>query len=247
MNDNVADELPVDSDIEQSHDSAASWLEEGLALAKQEAFEAAITAFSRGLGCDPFNERLYRHRGHRYITVGRFSEALADLEMATRLDPGKRDSWYHLGLACYLLGLLSKAETSWRQALDLSVSWQERVSTADWYWMTLMRLGKRDQARELLDSIPETIDPGENSSYFERIMLYKGQRTVDEIMAFEGSQPFEIELANQGYGLANFLYLNGAVEQGNALLLRIVTECPKHWAFGYLAAQLDLRSRGLLP
>ena len=79
-------------------------------------------AASRSIPNEP---RLYRHRGHRYITIRKFDLAIADLRKASQLIAGKPDEiepdgapnkagiprstlqsniWYHLGLAQYLAG-----------------------------------------------------------------------------------------------------------------------------------------------
>jgi tetratricopeptide (TPR) repeat protein len=226
--------------------AAALWMDEGLELGKKEKFEEAIHAYSMGLSFDPLYDRLYRHRGHRYISISDYPKAAADLFLATRLDGEKRDSWYHLGLAFYLLRDFHRAEIAYEKAISLAASDQELISTIDWLWMTLMNLGKREEARVLLERVEENMDPGENSSYFERVMLYKGRRKIEDLLNFKGAQPPEIELANQGYGLATYLHVMGDEAAGDALLKKIVEECPKKSAFGYKAAEADLRSRGLL-
>jgi tetratricopeptide (TPR) repeat protein len=220
-------------------------MEEGLELSKKEKFDEAIGAFSIGLSFDPLYDRLYRHRGHRYISISDYPKAAADLFLATQLDVKKRDSWYHLGLAFYLLRDFSRAEIAYKHAIFLASSDQELISTIDWLWMTLMLLGKKEEAHRLLDRVRENMNPGENSSYFERVMLYKGLRNIEDLLKFNGAQPPEIELANQGYGLATYLFVMGDEIAGNALLKKIVENCPKKWAFGYKAAESDLRSRGI--
>jgi len=88
-------------------------------------FRDAIAIFSTGLQNHPDDARLFRHRGHRYITLRIFNLAVSDLEhaaslMAKRDDETEPDGlpnarniptgtlkfniWYHLGLAHYLAG-----------------------------------------------------------------------------------------------------------------------------------------------
>lgn len=224
--------------------AAANWLEEGLELGKKERFDEAIRAYSIGLSFDPLYDRLYRHRGHRYISFSDYPKAAADLFLATQLDGEKRDSWYHLGLAFYLLHDLDRAAIAYYKALNLASSDQELISTIDWLWMTLMLRGKREEAGKLLEMAHENMNPGENSSYHERVMLYKGLRNVEDLLKFKGAQPPEIELANSGYGLATYLHIMGDETASKNLLIRIVEECPKKWAFGYKAAESDLAARG---
>ena len=86
--------------------------------------------FSKGVAAHPNNPRMYRHRGHRYITTRQFDRAIADFEKAATLIKGTPDEiepdgapnptgkprsslhfniWYHLGLAHYLKGDYQKA------------------------------------------------------------------------------------------------------------------------------------------
>ena len=45
-------------------------------------------AFSRGVAAHPEDPRMYRHRGHRYITVRELDKAVADLSKASALVAG---------------------------------------------------------------------------------------------------------------------------------------------------------------
>ena len=89
--------------------------------------------FSKGVQAHPNNPRMYRHRGHRYITTRQFDRAIADFEKAVTLIKGTPDEiepdgapnptgkprstlhfniWYHLGLAYYLKGDYQKARAA---------------------------------------------------------------------------------------------------------------------------------------
>src|SRR5688572_18327456 len=48
-------------------------------------FREAIEIYTRGIRLDPYDARLYRHRGHRYISVREFNNAIVDFERAARL------------------------------------------------------------------------------------------------------------------------------------------------------------------
>src|SRR5688572_18192845 len=60
-------------------------------LGRREAYrynyDEAIEIFSRGLQRYPESYKLYRHRGHRYITVRDFKKAISDLQRAADLLP----------------------------------------------------------------------------------------------------------------------------------------------------------------
>ena len=83
-------------------------------------YEEAIEIYTRGLTAHPDDPRLWRHRGHRYISTRRFDLAVRDLEQAARLAAANPDRiepdglpnsygiptgtmrfniYYHLGLA----------------------------------------------------------------------------------------------------------------------------------------------------
>ena len=86
----------------------------------------AIAVYTRGVALAPDNPWLYRHRGHRYLSVRDFPAAIRDLERAAALTQGKPDEvepdgqpnpagipigtlqsniGYHLALAYYLHGV----------------------------------------------------------------------------------------------------------------------------------------------
>lgn len=59
------------------------WLGRRIAYAGR--FGDAVAIYSNGLQMYPDSYRLRRHRGHRFISLRRFDDAIADLEVATRL------------------------------------------------------------------------------------------------------------------------------------------------------------------
>ena len=93
-------------------------------------YKDAIESLTIGIEKFPNDARMYRHRGHRFITIRCFDEAIRDLEKAMALTVGKPDEvepdglpnakgvptstlksniYYHLGLAHYLRADFSKA------------------------------------------------------------------------------------------------------------------------------------------
>jgi tetratricopeptide (TPR) repeat protein len=76
-------------DRNPSSADAAIWL--GRRLAYLGRFNDAIAAYTRGIQQHPDEARLYRHRGHRYITIRKFDLATADLRRASQLVAGKPD------------------------------------------------------------------------------------------------------------------------------------------------------------
>src|SRR5690606_7744747 len=54
-------------------------------------YQDAIATFTRGVEQFPNDPRMYRHRGHRYITVRNLDAAIADFEKAAELFAGQPD------------------------------------------------------------------------------------------------------------------------------------------------------------
>lgn len=232
----------IEDKIKEDPENPDLWMAKGLELSKQMLFREAIEAYSIGLSYNPFHALLYRHRGHRYISVMRFHEAALDLEISSRLDKKNWDTWYHLGLAYYLLKDFERAEEAYKRCLDLTDSEDLMVAIVDWYWMTLMRLGKKQEADNLLGLVSEDTDPGENISYKKRVLMYKGLSKPENLIEYEGADFPDLELATQGYGVANYYYLMGKKEKAIELYKKII-EHDKVWsAFGYLAALVDLKA-----
>lgn len=232
--------LALDEALAQAPHDAELYLKKGLALAKSMSFREAVEAYSQGLVRSPFHALLYRHRGHRLISIRRYAEGAADLALSARIDPANWDTWYHLGLAHYLMREYDRAAAAYRRCLEITDTDDKRVAVVDWMWMTLRRQGKGDDARRLLDPITETMDPGENLSYLRRLLLYKGLLDPEALFDFDGAQEPDLELATQGYGLGNWHFVNGRPNEARAIFERIVAS-GKFWsAFGFLAAESDL-------
>ncbi len=173
----------------------------GRRLAYLGRYREAIDAFSKGIEMHPENYRLYRHRGHRYITIRQFDKAVADLEKAASLTKAVPDEieqdgapnaagvprstshsniWYHLGLAYYLQGDFDNALRSYKVCMDFSkLNDDMLVATADWLYMTYRRLGREEDARAVLDLISDDMDILENSAYHQRLLMYKGMVEPD--------------------------------------------------------------------
>ena len=235
----------IEKEIEKDPENCLLWMKKGIALSKQSLFVEAIEAYSMGLSYNPFHALTYRHRGHRYISVRRYPEAAADLELSARLDPTNWDTWYHLGLAYYLMGDYRRAAKAYQSCLDITKTEDLLVAIVDWYWMTAKRLGDEKKAAQLLELVNENTDPGENLSYKNRVLMYKGLLPPEKLMDTQGAEFPELEIATQGYGLSNYYYLQVDLEKSNQVLRQILSIKSFWSAFGFLAALSDAKARGL--
>lgn len=221
-------------------------------------YRDSLATFTRGIEQFPDNPRLYRHRGHRYLTLREFANAQADFERAAELmllipDEIEPDGapnaagkprgtlrfnvWYHLGLAYYLQGDYANALKAYERTMAVSDNDDSIVATSDWMWMTLMRLGRKDDAAKVLAGIRPEMDILENDSYHRRLLMYKGLAKPTDLLAAKGVDSTAV--ATQGYGVGNYYLVTGQPAKAREVF-DIVTSGPGWNAFGYIAAEADL-------
>ncbi len=70
----------------------------GRSLAALWRFHEAIDVYSEGIRRWSANPLLFRHRGHRFISIREFEKAVIDLVKARTLKDNDFDILYHLGL-----------------------------------------------------------------------------------------------------------------------------------------------------
>jgi hypothetical protein len=223
-------------------------------------YREAIEIYSRGIALHPTDARLYRHRGHRYISVRELDHAVADLTRAEELIRGKADETepdglpnargiptstlhsnirYHLGLAHYLKGDYERALRPYQDDVDAHVNSDMLVATSHWLYMTLRRLGRREEASRVLDVIAPEMDVIENTSYHRLLLMYKGLLPPDSVLANPGGGDAALQDVTVSYGIGNWHLYNGRREQARQIFERILSTT--QWAaFGYLAAEAEV-------
>ena len=220
-------------------------------------FRGAIEIFSEGIEKFPQDDRMYRHRGHRYISIREFDRAIADLEQAAMLIEGKQNEtepdgqpneqnipvstrhgniWYHLGLAYYLKQDWENAFRAYQNGFNAGRNDDNRVSTTHWLYMIRRRLGDEEGAAKVLDVITTDMNVIENFSYHKLCLFYKGEMTIAELIGDGEDTPSG---ASAAYGLANWYYYSGQKETATEQLEALVAS--NSWAaFGFIAAEVDL-------
>lgn len=244
--------------------AAIGWL--GRRTAYLGDYKTAIDIFTQGIGKFPKDARMYRHRGHRFITIRCFDDAIRDFESAAKLIKGKADEiepdgipnakniptstlqsniWYHLGLAYYLKGDFKNALRAYKECQKVSKNNDMRVATTYWHYMTLRRMGKAKEAKKLLKPFAAEVELIENTDYLKLIKLNRGDIKDAELLAAIRGDANTLGSASLGYGIGNYFYYNGE----KAKAMDIFSEVIKgdQWAsFGFIASEAE-RDRNSFP
>ena len=188
----------------------------------------AIAIFTEGITQFPEDARMYRHRGHRFITLRQFNLAIDDLQKAAQLIEGQQDEiepdgipnergipvsslysniWYHLGLAYYLKGNYEDSLIVYIKGLDALSLEDNYVACAHWIYMILRLLEREEEAKKVLQKVNKDMDIIENHYYFKILLMYKGEYSQEEMMT---KARFEGELGNVAiaYAIANWHFYN---------------------------------------
>jgi tetratricopeptide (TPR) repeat protein len=224
-------------------------------------YREALNIFTEGVYKHPEDPRMYRHRGHRYITLRQFDLAIRDFEssvnmtrnMPDRIEPDglpneagiatstlKSNIWYHKGLAHYLKGEFERAADIYQNALELELTDDMRIATLYWYYMALRRAGKDDAAGRAIADITPEMELFENDAYLNLILVFKGVFDPEHLL-----ETAEDALTNAtlGYGLGNWHYINGRQDRAYEIWQDIYDS--GNWpAFGFIAAEAELAAEG---
>ena len=224
-------------------------------------FNEAIRIFSEGIAKHPDDARMYRHRGHRYLTTRQLARAVADFERAYALTRGKPDEVepdgqpnarniptstlqgnvrYHLGLAHYLRGEFDRALPLYREDVAASAGNPDMlVATSHWLYMTLRRLKRDDEAAAVLAPISKDMDVIENGAYHRLLLLYKGELTPTELLGEPGAAA-DLDDVTTAYGVGNWHLYNGRRAEAEAIFRRILAARSQWASFAYLAAEAEM-------
>lgn len=244
-------------DYEKNPNSADAIIWYGRRLAYTGDYRGAIETFSEGIFKFPDDARMYRHRGHRYISIREFDRAIEDLERAAKLIEGTQNEtepdgapnalgipvsslhgniWYHLGLAYYLKQDWPNALRAYTNGYNAARNDDNRVSTTHWRYMILRRMGREDDARDVLEGIETEMNVIENMSYHSLCLFYKGDISLAELTGDNEDNPAGAAVM---YGAANWHFYNGDEATAREMLEALTST--SSWAgFGFIAAEADL-------
>ena len=243
--------------------SADAMIWHGRRIAYLGKYKEAIGIFSDGVTRFPKDARFYRHRGHRYLTIRCFDDAVRDFETAARLVKGKADEiepdglpnarniptstlqsniFYHLGLAHYFKGDFKKVLKAFRECEKVSTNPDMKVATIHWLYMALRRLGRNAEATRSVAGVAENLEIIENDDYYKLVKLYKGSLRAPDLDKELGADADSLGSASLGYGIGNWYLYNGDREKAVGIFRKITAG--NQWAsFGFIAAERELAGR----
>ncbi|WP_297335195.1 tetratricopeptide repeat protein [Algoriphagus sp.] len=220
-------------------------------------YKEAIELYSKGIEKFPNEPKLYRHRGHRFISLREYDKAIDDLKKAAELIQGTENEiepdgmpnamnipvsslhgniYYHLGLAYYLIHDYQKAYEAYLNCRESGSHYDNIVSSTHWLYMIQQRLGNPTKADSLLAPIHADSTVIENQSYADLCRLYKGWIPVDSLIRSGPGSPSNDAVR---YGVANWYLYHGDTLKATQMLEELVGE-KAYTSFGYLAAESDL-------
>ena len=245
------------ADYESDPDDADAIIWLGRRIGYTGRYRDAIEVFSMGIFKHLDDARMYRHRGHRWISVREFDRAIEDLSHAAELVQGEPDEvepdgqpnergiptstlqsniHYHLALAHYLKGDFETALQSYEDYFAVTTNSDQLVAISHWWYMALRRLGRDEEAAAVLEPVTAELDVIENTSYHRLLLMYKGEIEPDELWDPESEDPAGVAIA---YGVAAWHLYNGRADQAEEMFRRILEG--SGWAgFGYIAAEAEI-------
>lgn len=249
------DSLVNEAKSRNSASEALIW--EARLLGYHGEYRDAIALLSDGIESDPENPQLYRHRGHRYLSIRKFDLGIKDLEKASELIKGTEDIveqdglpnalnkptstlhtniWYHLGLGYYLTGQYEKAQHAYEESINASTNDDMLVASIYWYYMSLRRDGKDELAGQIIDPIESEMDIIENDGYHKLLLVFKGEFDPNMLL---GDSNDPLSDATAGYGIGNWHYINGRTARANEVWQSVYAA--GNWAsFGFIASEVEL-------
>ena len=225
--------------------SADAYLLKCRSLAGLRRHEEAVAACTESLRLRPDQAEVLRDRGHYQLNLGHIEPGLADLQKAESLTSRDRGVYYHLGLAYYLNGDFTRAAKAYEACASNSADAAGKVECQAWLLPSLMRSGRKDEAKKLLAAVPAAPIGGHPGNYLDRLLLFKGEKTEAQVaatMAAEG----QVSEATVGYSIGIWHLLNGHEAKAREYFQRSVASNYTP-AWGYRASEAELKRLGRRP
>jgi tetratricopeptide (TPR) repeat protein len=208
------------------------------ALARLARHAEAVEECTAALRLKPDSAIALRDRGHYYINLHRVPEAIPDLTRAESLDKKDREIYYHLGLAYYIQRDFGRAVPAWQSCLANASKDDDVISCSAWLYPSLVRAGGHEaEAKRVLERITPEMKPKDNTAYFDRLMLFKGAATEEEVAKTAEKDAVSVPTVNYSIGLWHLL--GGRSDRAREYFEKAASAEVKY-AFGAVAAEAEL-------
>ncbi len=244
--------LPDDAAIAQTRKKLAAdpknpklALALSLAEANRKQYREAVATDTKGLAASPDNVSLLIERGHREVGLREFVAARRDLQRAASLDPRQSGAFYHLGLAHYFQEQFREAAASFRKALALARTDDDKIDCSNWLYVSLRRANEPQEAAAVLKRItPQMTNKEPHIAFYLRLIrLYQGTMPEQKVLPPKPTNPndVEAELAYDtvAYGVGNWHLYNHDPRRAAELFKSVVTG--DAWnAWGFVGSEVEL-------
>jgi tetratricopeptide (TPR) repeat protein len=211
----------------------------GRTLARLRKYDDAFAAYGAALGLEPNNPMILRYRGHNYINVKRIDDALADLTKAEAMKKDDNGIYYHLALAHYLKGNYAEAAKAYEGCVRTAPATDEGpIACKAWQYLALRRAGRAADADKVLETVNADLKLTESAPYLDRLLLFKGVKTEEEVAKRMEEGPLQISTV--AYGIGMWHLLNDRPDRAKEYFTK-ATSTDAWNAFGSVASDVELK------
>lgn len=232
-------------------------------------YKKAIKIFTDGIAKFPNDARLFRHRGHRLLTIRCFDDSIKDFETAQSLIkkyairdeiesdglPNARNIptsslWsnihYHLGLAYYLKRDFNNATAAFMASFNNSKHDDMRVASAHWAYMSARRYAIKEKDINAEKDIKKFI----NAEIKDNLDIIESGDYYKLIKLYQGkikAEDLQKELGAEANSLGNASlgyglgnwYLYNGEQKKAAQVFRQILSGNQWASFGFIAAESE--------
>lgn len=145
----------------------------------------SIDAFSKALALKPLDAHQHSNRGRKYVTLGQYSEGIADLETALQLDGENNWTWFYLGCAYFMELQFDESARCFESGLEASVRNNHDLisGSKEWLWNALMHLGDAEKAKAVVADITPEYPAKDDLVQRNTCMMLNGNLPVEDYIA----------------------------------------------------------------
>lgn len=169
-------------------------------------YAEAVEIFTEGMELFPESYALYRYRGYHLIRNYQFDEGIADLRRAEQLIesvnvepvqegiPGKsnfspstfkRNIYFYLAQASMATGDYATVIDYMDKAFEANELRDEDdflVSTSFYKYMAMRKIGRHEEAEEMIKAVPRGLDIISNFDYYEAVQFLQGRYSRERFL-----------------------------------------------------------------